>query len=500
MAAGLYCYNDEKPYMVYIEKNKVNKKFYSDKVWLDLLNQMFKHKYDNYTFYCHNLGGYDAVFFIRSLYNINESYKNETDFNAFGLEIFCRKDKVLKLTISRKVGKKRIRKIKIVDSMVILPESVKDLGKKFDIDENLRKGAFPHKFSSTNAFTYLGKTPDFSYYKKDDCFTFEDYKLLVKDDWSYKTELLSYLDKDLRSLYEVLKKANESFWLKSRIQMTDSLTISKLALEIFLKDHYKPDYLTNHIIPLIKDKGLYDDIKQAYYGGMTEVYKPRNSDNENLYYYDVNSLYPYVALNDMPGHKVSKMNIISDNHNLQDLFGFFYCEIECDENYLGLLPVNQNNLLIFPNGKWKGWYFSEELKYASNYSYKIKLIKGYNFNRVSNVFTTYVNNLYAIKSNKDDQASSQTAKLLLNSLLGRFGLDINTYSTALLKEDTIQKLNLTRNIYNQTMITDDISLVTYNSKIDLRKLKKWNLYYSKASDLEYMGIKDDSNIFNQSSV
>jgi hypothetical protein len=45
---------------------------------------------------------------------------------------------------------------------------------------------------------------------------------------------------------------------------------------------------------------MYKDIKSAYYGGITEVYKPYG---ENLYNYDVNSLYPYVALNPMAGLK-----------------------------------------------------------------------------------------------------------------------------------------------------------------------------------------------------
>lgn len=85
-------------------------------------------------------------------------------------------------------------------------------------------------------------------------------------------------------------------------------------------------------------------------------------------------------------------------------------------NYLGLLPVRNNEALVFPKGKWSGWYFSEELKYASRYSYKIKLIKGYNFNRVTNVFDTFVDRLYLIKSNKNNIPASQTAKLLLNSL------------------------------------------------------------------------------------
>ena len=48
----------------------------------------------------------------------------------------------------------------------------------------------------------------------------------------------------------------------------------------------------------------YNDIKQAYFGGNTEVYKPRG---KYLYYYDVNSLYPYVALQDMPGLTCSKI-------------------------------------------------------------------------------------------------------------------------------------------------------------------------------------------------
>lgn len=77
------------------------------------------------------------------------------------------------------------------------------------------------------------------------------------------------------------------------VQLIDSTTISGLALNIFLKNFYK-----NKTIPLITDTKIFNDIKNAHYGGQTEVYRP---EGENLYYYDVNSLYPYVALQDMPG-------------------------------------------------------------------------------------------------------------------------------------------------------------------------------------------------------
>lgn len=69
--------------------------------------------------------------------------------------------------------------------------------------------------------------------------------------------------------------------------MTDSITISKLALRLFLKDQY------NNNIPDVNKSSIYKDIKQAYYGGNTEVYRHCAFD---LYYYDVNSLYPFVTL------------------------------------------------------------------------------------------------------------------------------------------------------------------------------------------------------------
>lgn len=50
--------------------------------------------------------------------------------------------------------------------------------------------------------------------------------------------------------------------------MTNSLTRSSLDLGIYLKD-----YLSNNI-PYINKSSIYRDIKQGYYGGITEVYKP----------------------------------------------------------------------------------------------------------------------------------------------------------------------------------------------------------------------------------
>jgi len=60
-------------------------------------------------------------------------------------------------------------------------------------------------------------------------------------------------------------------------------------------------------------------IRRGYFGGHTDVYKPKG---ENLYYYDVNSLYPYVMkIYPMPiGKPTWKANL--QGKNIDDLFGY----------------------------------------------------------------------------------------------------------------------------------------------------------------------------------
>jgi hypothetical protein len=111
-----------------------------------------------------------------------------------------------------------------------------------------------------------------------------------------------------------MNKFSEYINRKYNLQVTDSLTISRLALNIFLKE-----YLKDSKLPVVR-KNMFSDIKQAYYGGNTEVYKPVG---KNLLYYDVNSLYPFAALNPMPGINCIYIENPRGVINIKDLFGFF---------------------------------------------------------------------------------------------------------------------------------------------------------------------------------
>ena len=254
--------------------------------------------------------------------------------------------------------------------------------------------------------------------------------------------------------------------------MTKSISISGLAVRLFLKDFYKVN------IANISKSSIYKDIRQAYYGGITEVYKPYGT---NFFYYDVNSLYPYVALQDMPGLICSKLSLFEDYENIDMFFGFFSCRSQTPlDGYLGLLPIRTNGGgLIFPLGQWEGWYFSEQLKFAKQHGYKIKVLIGYTFDRVPDVFTDYINKVYPIKSNTTNKSQKAMAKSLLNNLLGRFGINMDKPITELLSREAFERKMLMHKIMSYKDISEDKVLVSYVPKLDYDIITSHGLDFMK---------------------
>jgi len=139
----------------------------------------------------------------------------------------------------------------------------------------------------------------------------KEYDKIYTEHWDFQLETIKYLNTDLNSLFQILVKANKQVFLDYDVDMTDNVTISSLAVKIFLKDYYGSNK------PVINKASIYKDIKKSYYDGITEVYKPYG---ENLHYYDVNSLYPYTALQDIPGLNCTKFDYYSYNQSIKDLF------------------------------------------------------------------------------------------------------------------------------------------------------------------------------------
>lgn len=276
----------------------------SNSLVLKLINELLRPKYKDITFYAHNLAGYDIIFILWTLYNHND---NNTD--KYNISIILKDDKVIKVSI-----KKDGNLLVLQDSYCVLSSSLSKLGESFGVDT--LKSVFPHEFSVTNNLFYEGNMPDIKYYKG---ISTEKYHEMYTSNLSFKNVALKYLEDDIKCLYEVVTKANKQVFTDYNVQLTESLTISGLALKIFLNNHY------NKNIPMVNRASMYKDVREAYFGGITEVYKPIGSD---LYYYDVNSLYPHVASQDMPGLSFSKIEYLNNNPNINYLFGFYYCRVK----------------------------------------------------------------------------------------------------------------------------------------------------------------------------
>lgn len=115
------------------------------------------------------------------------------------------------------------------------------------------------------------------------------------------------------------------------------------------------------------------------------------------------------------------------NINLDDFFSFIKCEITTSEDNNNLLkPILPYKYLttyitFYPIGNWTGIYFSEELKAVSKLGYRIKLLEGYEFDKVD-LFSDYVNHFYNIKKTSIKNSPQRfIAKMHLNTLYGILG-------------------------------------------------------------------------------
>ncbi len=205
------------------------------------------------------------------------------------------------------------------------------------------------------------------------------------------------------------------------ININKFLTLSSLAFGIF-----RTHFLKNDIIPQLTGE-IEKDIRMSYTGGAVDMYIPTPPKGVKIYCYDVNSLYPFVMKNNlMPTGKPIKF--YGDIRKIDsNAFGFFYCNIKTPNNLIHPIlqthvKVNKGIRTIAPLGSWNDMIFSAEMDNAIKFGYKFNILWGYKFES-KYIFKSYVETLYNlrlkfIKSNP----LNLIAKLLLNSLYGRFGM------------------------------------------------------------------------------
>jgi DNA polymerase type B, organellar and viral len=400
------------PYCISIYDGKTPVSFYlteyknSDEMLTTAVNYLMKRKYNQYKIFLHNLSYFDGIFLIKIISDLSKTIKP-----------IIRDGRIIDLNLQFNNNKSSIY---FRDSYLLLPASLKKLAINFKVQQ---KGLFPHLFvnNSDIDLNYIGKIPEYKYFNEDEISLDEYNNYCTKfntNNWNLKSECIKYCEQDCISLYQVINEFNKQIFKLFRLDILKYPTLSSLAFGIF-----RTKILGDSQIPLI-DGDLYHDIKKGYTGGSVDVYKPYG---EQIYRYDVNSLYPYVMKEyPMPtGHPTYFEGDISQIEKKP--FGIFEVEVESPKDInIPLLQLryktNNGVKTIAPKGKWISTYLSEELYNASNYGYTFKILKGYLFDK-EYIFKDYVDFLYNIKVNSSKESPDYIiSKMLLNSLYGRFGM------------------------------------------------------------------------------
>jgi len=162
--------------------------------------------------------------------------------------------------------------------------------------------------------------------------------------------------------------------------------------------------------------------EESYFGGRCEAYFIGHV-NRRLYYLDVVSMYPFVMRNYFYPTKflfeLSNITIDELKFLLKRFCLIAHVLVSTKES---LVPYRSTKV-IFPVGKFWGWYTTGELKLLLEHSAIEKIDRVLVYKRAM-IFRDYVDFFYEMKKKakqEKDNFSYLMAKLFLNALYGKFG-------------------------------------------------------------------------------
>ena len=229
-------------------------------------------------------------------------------------------------------------------------------------------------------------------------------------------ELMIYCERDTKVLSHVIKTHVAFIYEKNLGNFMP--TIAGQAWTAFKHRFMKDELLVHNYSKILEME------KQSYRGGRCEAF--RIGKFEDVYYLDINSMYPYVMKEyEYPTKLVSSK--IVENCSLDDIretldAGLF---VLADCNLLMKKPVIacKRKKLIFPIGKVKQTLTSPEIEYLldnPDCGEIVKVNKTVSYSKAK-IFSDYVDYFYKLRKSGVSSAQEAMIKVLLNSLYGKFG-------------------------------------------------------------------------------
>jgi hypothetical protein len=412
------------PYLIAFFDGKNLSSFYLsdfesvEQMMLTCLKSLLIRKYDGFKIYAHNLAKFDIIFLFKYLLKLAT------------IKPIIHSGKIISLTVN--YGENGGYQIEFKDSLLLLLSSLDSLSKSFKVED--KKFIFPHLFVNENNLDYIGNVPAFNNFMKVKEDQYNEYKSNFNNNWNLKNEAIKYCNLDCVSLYQVLFKFNDMIFKYFGKNIHHYPTLPSLAMAI-----YRSNFMAENLIAQLSGK-IADDIRKGYTGGAVDMYIPESTSEVKIKCLDVNSLYPSQMQSQLmpvgfPTYFEGDILKIDKN-----AFGFFSVKITAPHDIKH--PILQTHIktdhgtrTISPIGTWTDMMFSEELKNAINYGYQIEVLWGYTF-KTDIIFKDYVDFLFNLRSQyPSSHPLNFIAKILLNSLYGRFGMDDNFVSINIIHKD-----------------------------------------------------------------
>jgi len=256
----------------------------------------------------------------------------------------------------------------------------------------------------------------------------------------------------------------------------------------FLKEHNLPFRLTlagtafasfrarfmNHKIFIHDNPFVLELERNAYYGGRNEVFQLGRF--EKIHVFDFNSLYPYVMRTyPIPTRLIELYDYILPKdveEKIRD--GFLTVAevwVETDKPYY---PYRNKGKLLFPIGRFKTFLATPELKIALENNHVVKLGRTAVYDG-SIVFKDYVDFFYNLRlkyKSEDNNVFQHMAKILMNSLYGKFS-------------QRVRELKYIRNIDPEIFEVEDVYLADEEKRVVFKRLLGKEFVLEESERLSY---------------
>jgi len=440
--------------------------------------------------YGFNNSRFDNILFFKQLTKVNPSLKyNLVDSNIKYIEY---------------------HNIKIFDLNLYYAGSLDSVCKSFNLIQE--KGAFPILYPKKDNLNYSGDVPDKKYFKNN-----KDYLIccaLNKDKiYNLKNECIKYccMDAKLCTIIADIHIKNckgivEEGTTKRYIDTSTSITGASVSKNTYSQGFQKESlYESPPKIQILE--------RLAYKGGRTEVFKKRfekkpndnikdknffTNDNDyykylytrvlkqltnNLYYYDINSSYPYCMTKMMPYKYINTYYNINQRINKNNMTrinetNLYLCESIYKGNNKNFIPnllnrsEDKGDIIATKNTK-RSYHWGVELLEAIENECEIFIIEEIKY-EARPVFKEFVDYFYSkrlIEKKLKNDALVAYYKLLLNSLYGKFAQTVKP-----------QKI-ICNNLY-------EVQRVINNKKL---KIVSFDSLDDNTLVLEYISIDDVRN-------